>query len=145
MTHFVLSIPVFVLFMFIYGKHPSWVWFVGIPVMLVVQYLFSYGIALFVASVNLFFRDLERLVTILVTMLFYFTPIIYPETMIPEGYRHLLSYNPIAPLIISWRQILLNGSLDGQAMSLALLYGVILFGVGTWVYRKLSWKFAEVL
>ncbi len=145
MIHFVLSIPVIVLFIFIYHKSPSFSWLYGIPILLGIQFLITYGISLIVSSINLFFRDLERLTVIFMTLLFYFTPIIYPETMIPEKYKTLINLNPLAPLMISWRNLFLTGHLETTSLMVSLAYSTFAFMLGYLVYRKLSWKFAEVL
>lgn len=145
MVHFVLAIPVIVFFMFIYNKVPSLSWFYGIPVLLCIQFLMTYGISLAISTVNLFFRDLERLTVIFTMFLFYCTPIIYSETMVPDKYRYLLNLNPIAPLMISWRRLFLKGTLALDSLLVSLLYGIAMYLSGYFIYRKLSWKFAEVL
>ncbi len=145
MIHFVFSIPVIVLFIFIYHKSPSFSWLYGIPILLGIQFLMTYGVSLIVSSINLFFRDLERLTVIFITLLFYFTPIIYPETMIPEKYKTLINLNPLAPLMISWRNLFLYGEIELPYLATSLLYALIALALGYIIYRKLSWKFAEVL
>ncbi len=145
MIHFILSIPVIVLFLFIYHKSPSVSWLYGIPLLLCIQLLMTYGISLLISSINLFFRDIKNLTVIFITLLFYFTPIIYPETMVPERYKHLINLNPIAPLMISWRSLFLNGTLEIASLMVSIAYSVFAFMLGYLVYRKLSWKFAEVL
>jgi lipopolysaccharide transport system permease protein len=145
MIHFVLSIPVIVLFLFLYHKSPSLTWLYGVPLLLSIQLLMTYGVSLMISSVNLFFRDLERLTVICTTLLFYFTPIIYPLSMIPEKYKQLINLNPIAPLMVNWRNLFLNGILDPASLIVSLAYSIFTFIIGYFVYRKLSWKFAEVL
>jgi len=145
MLHFIVSIPVVLLFMFMYHKTPGWIWLAGIPILLVSQFILVYGISLAIASVNLFFRDLERLTGILVTLLFYFTPVIYPEDMVPVAYRRLIALNPLTPLMVSWRDLFLHNQLHVRYLALSLGYALVFLLVGTFIYRKLSWKFAEVL
>ncbi len=145
MIHFLFSLPVIVLFLLIYHKVPHWSWLIGIPIMLVIQFTLTYGLALFISSINLFFRDMERLVGILITLVFYFTPILYPVSMIPEKYRPLIILNPISPLILAWRGLFFEGRLEWMYMLISLGYGVVALFVGYLVYRKLAWKFAEVL
>lgn len=145
MIHFVLSIPVIVLFLYLSHKSPSLSWLYGIPILLGIQFLMTYGISLMISSVNLFFRDLERLAVIFMTLLFYFTPVIYPVDMIPEKYQSLINLNPVAPLMISWRNLYLNGILDLSSLMISLMYGVFALILGNIVYKKLSWRFAEVL
>ena len=101
--HFAFCIPVIMLFCFIYESPISLTWLYGIPILMVLQTILTYGLSLFISTVNLFFRDLERLVTILITFLFFLTPIVYNIEMVPEKYRHLLALNPMAFLMTSWR------------------------------------------
>jgi len=145
MLHFLLSIPVIILFLFIYGKSPSITWFYGIPLLLLLQFCMIYGLSLFIASINLFFRDLERLTTIGLTLLFYFTPVIYPETMIPDRFKYVLVLNPFAHLIINWRSLFLGDSIQPTFFCISFIYSLILILLGQTIYRKLSWRFAEVL
>ncbi|MBI4690163.1 MAG: ABC transporter permease [Nitrospirae bacterium] len=146
MIHFILSIPVIVLFLFIYHKSPSFSWLYGIPILLVIQFMMAYGISLMLSSLNLFFRDLERLTVIFSTFLFYFTPIIYSESMVPKEYRYLINLNPLSPLMISWRNLFLNGVLEPTDLAISFAYSLIALILGYYiVYKRLSWKFAEVL
>ncbi len=145
MVHFLLSLPVIAGVMFWYGKSPFLSWLYGIPVLLAAQFFITYGIALVVSSLNLFFRDLERLTTIAVTLLFYLTPVVYSEAMVPEQYRSLIYLNPLAPLMISWRTLLLNGVLDPRLLAASMAYSLLFFALGTAVYGRLSWKFGEVV
>jgi len=145
MIHFVLSIPVIVLFMLIYNITPGWIWLVGIPLLMIIQFTFIYGVALAISSLNLFFRDLERLTGILITLAFYFTPIIYPETMIPAKYSKLVNLNPLTPLMVSWRNLFLHNQLDFMQLAISFAYALLFLAIGSIIYKKLSWKFAEVL
>lgn len=145
MLHFLLSIPVIILFLFIYGMQPSIMWLVGIPALLIVQFIITMGFSLAVSALNLFFRDIERIVFILTSLMFYMTPIIYSEEMVPAEYRTLILSNPLSILFISWRNLLMHGTLVVKDTVLALVYALIVFAIGYLVYRKLKWRFAEVL
>ena len=145
MIHFIMAIPVIVFFMFIYQKQPSFSWLYGIPVLLGVQLFTTYGVTLAISSINLFFRDLERLTTIFTMFLFYATPILYPATMIPAKYRYVIDLNPLAPLMISWRNLFLEGTLNAELLAISLAYAAAAYLTGYFIYKKLCWKFAEVL
>ncbi len=146
MIHFLLAIPVIVLFLLIYHKSPSFSWIYGIPLLLIIQLLMAYGLSLVIASINLFIRDLERLTAIFMTLLFYFTPIIYPENMIPEKYKSLVLFlNPFSSLMVSWRNLFLSGTLDLSLVGASAAYSLFALMLGYAVYTRLSWKFAEVL
>lgn len=145
MLHFIMAIPVIMIFMFIYHKPVSYIWLFGIPMILAVQFLLILGISLAISSINLFFRDLERLTAIFTTLLFYFTPIIYSEAMVPEEYRNLINLNPIGSIMVNWRELFLNGKIDMSSLFISFVYSILSLLIGIIVYKKLSWKFAEVL
>ncbi len=143
--HFALSIPVIVGFLLVNQMSPSWSWLAGIPVLLVAQFLIVYGIAVMLASLNLFFRDLERLTALFITVLFFLTPITYSSAMAPGPYRALLYANPVAPLIESWRELFMHGQLSWMVVGLCYLSALGTLLVGTVVYWRMSPKFAEVI
>ncbi len=145
LIHFLLSIPVIVFFLLLYGKGPAASWLYGVPLLILAQFILIYGIALAVSSINVFFRDLERLVALLTMLLFYVTPIIYSETMIPQGFEALVTLNPLATLTIAWRRLLLDGSLDLASLLWTAAYGVAALGIGALVYRTTKARFAEVV
>jgi lipopolysaccharide transport system permease protein len=143
--HFFLTIPVIVAALLWYGFAPSWSWILGIPLLGAAQFLTAYGIAIAVASVNLFFRDLERLVALGLQVLFFLTPIIYSVSIVPVEYHKWIKLNPIAPLIRGWQKLFLDGHLDPLLIGAAYLTAIVCLGVGTLVYRALSPRFAEMV
>lgn len=150
MIHLLLSIPVIVIFLLFYSKSPSFSWFYGIPVLLLIQFFIIYGLALAIASLNLFFRDLERIVVLIITFLFFLTPIFYSANYIsdkapPKLYSLYLWLNPLAPLIISWRNLFLEGSFEITLILKALVSSLVIFLIGYHIYKTLRWRFAEIL
>lgn len=145
MVHFFFALPVVVLFLFVYGMTPSWAWLYGVPVLAILQLAITMGFSLAVATLNLFFRDMMRLTNIFTMMLFYVTPVLYPETMVPQKYGFLLNLNPLAPLMINWRNLLMKGTLNGEYIVFSLVSAVLCLAVGYWIFHKLSWRFAEVV
>ena len=143
--HFLISIPVIVGFMLYYHETPSVNWLWGIPLLVAIQLLLTYGVALFLATCNLFFRDLERLTIILTTLWFFATPIIYPVEMIPDGYRWLLYANPMAGLTVCWRSLFREGFIPMNLCGSAFALAVVAYLLGAGVYRALKWRFAEVV
>lgn len=145
LIHFLLTLPVIVLLMFYYGYTPSWSWLYGIPILCAIQLVMVYGLSLLIASLNLFLRDLERLVTIIMNFAFYLAPILYTEDLIPERYKHLVYLHPAAPLMIDWRNLFLHGTLNPMYVLASAGYAIVFFLIGYRVYKALSWRFGEVL
>ncbi len=142
--HFLFSLPVIMAAGLWYGVAPTWTWAAGIPILMVEQFLLIYGFALTIASVNLFFRDLERMVSLTMVFLFFLTPIVYSASMIPSAYSTLTHMNPVAPLMLSWQQLFIEGSLNWTLISWGYVYGFMSLGLGLLVHQKLSLRFAEV-
>ena len=105
-----------------YNLSPTWIWVYGIPLLMFISILTIYGVCLFVATINMFFRDLGNLVIILLNLLFYATPIMYSIDKMPENFRDFLVFNPISPLFISWRNILFLNKIDIQSIYMSILY-----------------------
>jgi len=146
MVHFILSIPIILVVLFIYGKSISFNFLFFFPSYIIIQFLVTSGISLIVSSVNLFFRDLERIVLVSLNILFYLTPILYEEKMIPEEYYHyLLKLNPMFPLIVLYRDLILKNTVNEYYLITSIFQAIIIFLIGYIVFNKLKWKFAEVL
>ncbi len=77
MIHFVLAIPIVVLFMLFFDFYPTLNWFWAMPLLLLVQFLLIYGVSLTLATYNVYLRDLERLTVIFTMALFFLSPIIF--------------------------------------------------------------------
>jgi len=142
--NFLMSIPVILFFMLYYHKLPTiyWSW---IPVLMILTGFFIYSISLLIATINLFFRDMERLIGLLMTLMFYLTPIIYPMSMVPMKYHTLLYLNPFVPIVLLWQDILIYNKFSFESLGLSLIYAVIAFIVSFFTYNKLKYKFAELV
>ena len=144
--HFLLCLPVLAALALLFGRgtvSPAWLW--GAPILFVVQGLMIYGIALAVASFSVFFRDLERLIGLGMTVLFFVTPVIYERQMVPAMFQPLITLNPFTHLIVAWRALLLDGTMDWLALGTAALIAMAVVVVGQFVVARLQWKFAEAL
>jgi len=145
MVHFVLSLPVLILFLLVYHPGIEARYLLLFPILVVIQLFVILGISLLVASINVFFRDLERLVAILLNMLFYATPVVYAETMIPEKLKFFVYLNPLSLLIVNYRDIFLYHDVNWKYLLLSSGYAVAIFLIGYTVFSRLKSKFAEVL
>ena len=143
--HFLMSVPVILVFLAIYHVAPTWFWLIGVPVLTGIQLVMVYGMSLLVATLNLFLRDLDRLTILFMTFLFFLTPIAYTSAMIPEKYQSYMYLNPFTPLILNWQQLFLTGTLSGGMVLAASLMAGVMAMIGYFTYAKLASKFAEVI
>jgi len=145
LIHFIISIPIIMIFTIIFHHKITPVLIYGLPLIMLSQFLMVYGMALAVASINLFFRDLERLVSVFLLLAFYLTPVIYPDSFIPEQYRAYIYFNPFAPLMIFYHNLFLNGQFSALEWEISTAYGLLFLAIGYFIFDRLKWKFAEVL
>lgn len=145
LVHFAISIPVILGFMLYYHRFPTLDWIAWLPVLVAIQLVMTFGLALLIATVNLFFRDLERLSVIIMHLLFYVTPVIYPYQKIPSNYRWVLFADPFAPLVLCWQGLFYRGSVPLEFAAAAAAWAVVCCAIGYQVYRTLVWRFAEIV
>lgn len=143
--HFALTIPIILLMMLYADIWPGLTWLWGLPLLFMIQFMMTYALGLLLATLTLFFRDIERLVQIAMQFTFYLTPILYSEQKVPKEYHSLLALNPFATLMINWRHVFLENTIDPFFLLCSLGWGVGLLVACQWIYRRLSWRFAEIL
>ena len=145
MIHFVLSLPVLVIFLLLDGRVPGPEWLLGVPLLLLIELALMTGLALFLSAMDVHFRDLEHLVEVVLNLLFYGTPILYPLASVPGRYQDLLRANPLASLMEGWRNLMVENDLPGLEIWPALAATVVVLVVGSWVFFRLRPTFADYL
>jgi len=81
----------------------------------------------------------------LIHFLFFFTPIVYSHTRVPKSIEPFVFLNPMMPVIVSYRELFLNGTFNVTYWAISIGTGLLLVAVGYSVYHRLKWKFAELL
>lgn len=114
-ANFVLALPVLFLFLALF-RIPFTVWLVYLPVIMAVQVVFVIGVALLLATLNVYYRDTAVILEVLLQAWFFLTPIFYPAEIVPEWRTILgialpvrrLTYilNPMASIVASYRSVL---------------------------------------
>jgi len=147
MVHFLLGLPILALFMIAFRHYPtagSLVWF---PIVIAVQLVFTLGLAFALSALTVHFRDVRDLLTNVLTLWFFATPIIYPYFM-PTVTRFLTLFrlNPFYHLAVSYQESLFFGEF-GHARSLLLLavLSVVVFLGGYSLFDRLRDSFAEAV
>jgi len=144
--HFALSIPILVLLLVAAGYLPRpQQWLVGVPLLIAVQLVMLAGAVLLVASFNVFLRDLEHLVEVLMTLWLYLTPILYPLSLVKAKLGPVVYLNPMASLIQAWRDLFLYDQLPGIGIWPALVFAAVALVAGTIVFKTLEGRFEVAL
>jgi len=150
MVHFLAGLVILAAFMIYHHHYPDpgdLIWF---PVVVLVQLIFTLGLALIVSALTVHFRDIRDLLANILTFWFFVTPIIYsylnPNV---EAFEQYFKWNPFFHIAVSYQEVLFfHGSfIEGHLRSLLLmgLASTILFLAGYWIFNRLRDSFAEVV
>lgn len=94
-----------------------------LPFAIAVTFFFTFGIALTMSIVTVYFRDLAHLTRVILSCFFYLTPIVYPLSVVPEKHRFLFKFNPFTAFINLFRDIIYQGrapSMDEWLLTIGL-------------------------
>lgn len=106
LLNFIIGFFLFLIFMLIIGGFPWHSWW-AIFLLLFVQAAFAVSLGIGLGVLNVFFRDVGQTLAVILQFWFWFTPIVYPEKIIPEELAWLLSYNPLYHIIRGYQDIFL--------------------------------------
>ncbi len=108
--------------------------------------LFGFGIGLILGVINVFVRDVSQVVPIFLQVLFWFTPIVYPISIIPAEYVSWMSLNPLVPIIEAYHNILMYDQAPDMTSFLHLnVIGLAITLVGLLMFRRASPEMVDVL
>ena len=143
-AQYLLTILVFLpVMLVIYRVPPSWPMLLY-PVFLILQVLFTIGVALMLAAGTAFFRDIRHLLEIALAILFWMTPILYPVAQVHEKMRLLLLLSPLSPFIVAYQQIFYYRQWPELTLwVVGLAYALGTFLVGSWLFLSLEDQLAE--
>ncbi len=142
---FFLAFLVFVILMFFY-KIPFTPFVLFFFLIFLLQFLFVFGISLLLSAFNLFFRDVQYLFNLVLTLWFYVTPVIYSPEFFPEKWRFIFKLNPMAVFINAYRQVLLGGDFPKfSSLAIGFVVSLFIFVVSYKMFKKLEGVFADVV
>jgi lipopolysaccharide transport system permease protein len=114
------------------------------PIIQLMYFLIVYGVGLILASLYVYYRDLNQIWDVVLQVGFFLSPIVYLTSVVPVKYEFYYMLNPITRLINMYRDIFLNGTVPKISdFGIVIMFGLVIFFIGTTVFRKLSRRFAE--
>ena len=146
MMHFFFGLPILVAFLIWFRPTISFVEVLWFPVVVAVQLLFTLGLSLLLAALTVHFRDIKDILSNLLTLWFFATPIIYPMHLAPGTIsKAVLNANPFSHFAVSYQEILFyEGPFGHWKWLLAILVAsVLLFLLGYFLFDRLRDSFAE--
>lgn len=140
----ITSIIMFVFIIFTgLGVSKFVLWF---PIIVLIQYIISLAFTFILSAITVYIRDVAHFVSIILMLAFYATPIVYTPDSLPAKFGWVLTLNPMAQLINSYRDVLYYQQMPNLS-SLGILFGIslILIIIAYNIFKKLERGFAEEL
>lgn len=144
LNNFLLLLSVLGVFICL-GHLPTWQMLWAVPLILTVAAL-AMGLGLVLGVLNVFVRDIGQVVPIVLQILFWFTPIVYPINIIPEDLQSLIGYNPMLPLVTAYHDVFVYGlSPDFMALTSTIALTLVLLALGLYIFRRAAPEMVDAL
>jgi lipopolysaccharide transport system permease protein len=145
MIHFVLALPILVVFLLI-GDAKFTAAVLLLPVLIALEFVFTLSLAYIVAALHVTFRDTQYLLKVLLQFMFYLSPVFYATRDVPERFRGIYAANPMVFVIDSYRDVLILGRIPDPLGLLWLAVGSgVMLAIGLGFFRHASFRFVEEL
>ena len=116
------------------------------PLVHLVFFWFIYGIALFLGALFVYFRDINQIWEVLINILFFLSPIVYPMVAITERTMPFYQANPVTAAIMIYRDLMIYGNMPSlYNMGILAICSLLSFLIGSFVFSKLQRRFAEAI
>ena len=143
LVNFLISCVIIFIFVLFSGMGFS-IHLIWLPLIAILQTLFSLGLLFILSAVDVYVRDVEYLINFLISLLFYATPIVYTVDLFPESVRWILYLNPMTHFIDAYRSIFYYQTAPSLMSILYIsLFAVFFLVFGYMIFRKLEKGFAE--
>ncbi len=144
LDNFMLFLAILGIFAFL-GHMPT-VQIVWLPVLTLATVALGVGFGLVLGVLNVFVRDIGQVVPILLQIAFWFTPIVYPVTVIPKSFRHLLSFNPMYPIVKGYQDVLAYGvAPEFTRIGVIIFASLFLLGSGFFLFLRANEEMVDSL
>ena len=120
LLHFLITFIFVFPFLMFFGYFPQWAT-LSLPVIILLQSLFTFGLSLFLSSIHVFFRDIRYILDVILTVWFWLTPVVYPISLIPDQFLFFYKLNPMTTFVTAYREVLLSGGLPAPQYWIVIL------------------------
>ena len=130
----------------IYYQIPVYSTIIYLPILLIIQLILATGIGLLGAAMSVFLRDISFAIPLVMQIWMYATPIIYPISKVPETWLPIYLLNPMAGIIVAYRQILLHGETPNLAyLGISVVLSTLLCVIGFVYFKRLEMAMADIV
>jgi ABC-2 type transport system permease protein len=147
-----LNLVAVMIFILAFGVSPTWTWLL-FPFIVLALFAITTATSMILSSLYVRFRDVSIIWTVIVTVLFYGTPVLYPIGIVPQNLKNVILLNPLTPIFEQMRTWIIDPSAPGAvdaadgflflAVPIAIYLGIC--GLGVWVFNREAPRIAEEL
>lgn len=146
LVDFLISCGVFFAFMWYFNYSPYLLGVILMMPLIIIAFLGTSGIGIFLAAVNVKYRDVRYILPFFTSILLFFTPVIYPINTVEGSMRWILAINPITGVIEILRATLFEvASINFEVIAISFLSSIIIFLVGIIYFSSTEYYFADVI
>lgn len=135
---------VIVIIMPFLGVTPN-IHFLWLPLLALLTMALAMGIGLLLGTLNAFARDIGQVVAVVLQFWFWVTPIVYPASIVPERFKSTLAWNPVAPLVSGYHDIIVYGRAPTMSLWGVGLTAIVVLALALFVFRRASSEMVDVL
>lgn len=142
---FLIATLILIGLMFYYGYMPHIFGLFILPLLLLITFMASVGLGLFLASINVKYRDVRYALPFFIQIMLFLTPVIYPAS-IAGKYSYLLAINPMMGVIQSARAAILGTApINWSLIEISFIGTLILMVLGIYIFKKTERYFADII
>jgi lipopolysaccharide transport system permease protein len=146
LVDFLITLAMLAALMCWYGFAPGWQ-LAALPLFVALAFCLSLGVGLFLAALNVEYRDFRYVVPFIVQFGLFISPIAFTTANVPEHWRTLYALNPMVGIIDGFRWSILAGhaTLEVQTLGISLFVTISFMLLGVWYFRRMERGFADVI
>jgi len=128
-----------------FGFSPSPMILIVTPIVIIIAVCAASGIGMFLASINVKYRDVRYILPFFIQMMLFLTPVIYPSSTVRDSFRPFLALNPMTGVIETMRKVIGgSGSVDFGLLAISFLSALFFLTVGLIYFRSTERYFADI-
>lgn len=144
LNHVLLLGAMFIIFLFL-GHMPTLAW-LGLLLGIALIMLFAFGLGILLGLLNVFSRDVGQVITIVLQLWFWLTPVVYTRETLPKQFAPIMEFNPMAKIVQIYQDALLFGKFPNlSSLLIPTLIAISIFIFSFWIFRRASPDLVDAL
>jgi lipopolysaccharide transport system permease protein len=142
---FGVAFLVLVVMMLLYGAVPGGLALIFVPAFFILALVVTLGVGLWLAALNVAYRDVGHAAPFLVQLWLFATPVVYPSSLLPEPWRTLWGLNPMTGVVEGFRAALLGTRVPTLMLLLSAAAALLIAATGFRYFRRVQKGFSDLV